>query len=140
MLYLTVGLPRSGKSTQAEYLMHKEGAAIVNPDSIRLSLHGEAFISSAEPYVWAIARTMVESLFLAGHEVVILDACSLTVARRAAWRSKKWNLDFINTHTSKDTCIERALDGGREYLVPVINRMSKTYEPLHENEWRTPYE
>ncbi|KKK82651.1 hypothetical protein LCGC14_2801230, partial [marine sediment metagenome] len=46
-LILTVGLPRSGKSTWAR----KQGHPIVNPDSIRLALYGEPFIEEAEPMI-----------------------------------------------------------------------------------------
>ena len=73
-LILTVGLPRSGKSIWAK----KQGIPIVNPDSIRLALHGKAFILEAEDFVWTIAYTMARALFLAGHETVIIDATNIT--------------------------------------------------------------
>ena len=38
-IIVTVGLPRSGKTTWAR----EQGYPIVNPDSIRLSLHGKRF-------------------------------------------------------------------------------------------------
>ncbi|GAF94425.1 unnamed protein product, partial [marine sediment metagenome] len=62
-LILTVGLPRSGKTTWAR----KQGIPMVNPDSIRLALHGKAFIEEAEPMIWTIAKYMVRALFIAGH-------------------------------------------------------------------------
>ena len=80
-LYATVGLPRSGKSTWAK----QSGLPVVCPDAIRLALHGEAFIDLAEPFVWAIAKTMVRALFEAGHDAVVLDACNATAKRRADW-------------------------------------------------------
>lgn len=67
-LLVTVGLPRSGKSTWAK----QQGAPVVNPDAIRLALHGQAFLQEAEPLVWVMAKYMVEALFLAGHSTVIL--------------------------------------------------------------------
>ena len=70
VLILTVGLPRSGKSTWAK----KQGYPIINPDSIRLALHGEHFIEDAEPMVWTIAMYMTKALFLAGHNKIIIDA------------------------------------------------------------------
>lgn len=42
-LILTIGLPRSGKSTWAK----QQGCPVVNPDSIRLALHGKAYIQEA---------------------------------------------------------------------------------------------
>lgn len=129
-LILMVGLPRSGKSTFANVLREEQGYPIVNPDSIRLSLHGETFLPSMEPYVWAIARTMVESLFLSGHPIVILDSTAITYRRRHEWMSKKWKLSYVVRSTDREECIKRAIEGGRGDLIPVINRMSKIQENL----------
>src|SRR5216683_5886868 len=89
-LFLTVGLPRSGQSTWAR----GTNTPIVCPDEIRLALHGQRFIASAEPLVWAIARIMVSALFGAGHPRVILDATNLTKARRDEWLDPGWNCRF----------------------------------------------
>ena len=89
-LILTVGLPRSGKTTWAK----KMNFPIVNPDSIRLALHGNQFITEAEPMVWEIAKYMVKSLFLAGHNTVILDATNTTVKKRKEWLSKEYDCYF----------------------------------------------
>jgi predicted kinase len=103
-LIMTVGLPRSGKSTWAK----KQNLPIVNPDSTRLALHGQRFTGAAEPMVWAIAHYMVESLFLAGHAIVILDATNTTKARRDEWKSKKWIRTYCISNTPIEVCIERA--------------------------------
>ena len=62
-LILTVGLPRSGKSTWAA----QTGWPIVNRDAIRLALHGQAYIQDAEDMVTAIETYMVKALFGAGN-------------------------------------------------------------------------
>lgn len=124
ILIMMVGLPRSGKSTVARAL----GYPIVNPDSIRLALHGQAFYGPMEPYVWAIARTMVESLFGAGHCRVILDATNLTAKRRDEWKSSKWRREYEYLRTTKDECIKRAHASERPDLVPVIERMDESAE------------
>lgn len=131
ILILTSGLPRSSKSTWAK----TTGFPMVNPDSIRLSLHGQPFIPEAEPMVWTIARYMVESLFLAGHDKIILDACSHTEHRRKAWISSKWELYIKLFDTSVEECIRRAKLNNQEYLIPVIQRMSKEWEPPH-SKWK----
>jgi len=123
-LILTVGLPRAGKSTWAR----KQGFPIVNPDSIRLALHGQPYIPSMEPYVWAIARTMVESLFLAGHDTVIVDATNITKKRRKAWKSDKWEVYLQPFTLQKEACIQQAIYDGREDLIPVIERMANELE------------
>lgn len=125
-LILNIGIPRSGKSTWTrDYIQHRTGIVVVNPDSIRLALHGKPFLEEREVEVWHIARTMVRALFLAGHSEVILDACSHTHKRRKAWLSPEWECRYKCFDTSKVLCIERALANAQEYLIPVIERMSR---------------
>lgn len=124
MLVLTVGLPRAGKSTWAM----RTGYPVVNPDSIRLALHGHPFCESAERMVWATAHLMVEALFKAGHCIVILDATNLTKFRRAEWRSKEWTTRCMVFETDVETCRARALRTGQDYLLSVIDRMALTIE------------
>jgi len=119
-LVLTCGLPRSGKSTWAR----KTGHPVVSPDAIRLALHGHVFVPSAERHVWAVAHTMVEALFLAGHRTVILDACNTTPKRRDEWEDPRWRLNVIHFPATAEECIERARARGRADLVPVIERMA----------------
>lgn len=123
-LILTVGLPRSGKS----FWSRQTGLPTVNPDSIRLALHGQEFCPSAEPMVWAVARLMVKSLFLAGHPVVILDATNLTPRRRDEWLSKDWTCEYVGFTTPMEVCLERAHATGKPNLCPVIRRMAKDQE------------
>lgn len=130
-LILTVGLPRSGKSTWARAQEHP----IVNPDSIRRALHGEAYIQSSEPYVWAIAHTMVDALFIAGHDTVILDACNNTLERRQEWRSANWTTEFVIIVAAKEDCIKRA--DNDELLIKVIERMAKKHEPVMKVEGKS---
>ena len=120
-LICMVGLPYSGKSTKAKQL----GYPIVNPDSIRVALHGHKFIQEAEPYVWAIAKTMVRSLFLSGHDTVILDATNTTENRRKEWLSKEWTTYFECVKTTVHKCIERAVMIGDDGMIPIINSMAK---------------
>ena len=120
-LILTVGLPRSGKSTWAI----QQGLPIVNPDSIRLALHGQPFLKDAEPMVWVIAKYMVTSLFLAGHSKVIVDATNTTQKRRDEWEDKRWKCSLKIFDTSKDECIERARKSDNEYLIPIIEQMDE---------------
>lgn len=128
-LICTVGYPRSGKTTWAR----DQGHPIVNPDAIRLAIHGQTFIANAEPFVWATAEAMVRALFLAGHDTVILDACNNTRKRRDQWqRPKEWGTYFKYFNTPMETCIERCEPGSP--LIPVIERMAAQFEPLGEDE------
>lgn len=128
-LICTVGLPRSGKSTWAKAQEHP----IVNPDSIRLALHGQRFQSLAEPFVWATAHCMVRALFLAGHDTVILDATNTTEKRRAEWFNKDWTTIFEIIDTPAEVCIERARREEDDVIIPVIERMADAYEPVEES-------
>ncbi len=126
-LIMMVGLPRSGKSTRAKEL----GFPIVNPDSIRLALHGQPFVQSAEPLVWATAHLMVDSLFLAGHETVILDACNVTWRRRNEWKSEQYQRVYEVIETDIAVCHDRAAACGQDYLHKVIDRMARDWESVN---------
>lgn len=127
-LVVMVGLPRSGKSTLARQF----GFPIVSPDAIRLAIHGQRHLPSAEPVVWMTAKYMVKALFLAGHMHVVLDATSINAHQRAQWRSREWKTKVYVVETDPDVCIQRAIDTDQLDLIPVINSM---YEEFcdHEN-------
>lgn len=134
ILIMTVGLPRSGKSTWAR----EQGHPIVNPDSIRLAIHGQPMIRSAELYIWAVAHTMVRALFLAGHTKVILDACNNTKKRRNEWIDDLWKREFVVMEESPEVCSDRILNDEQltqkhaNLLFDVIEHMVRTHEPVDE--------
>ena len=131
VLYVLVGLPRSGKST---WVKENAGGPIVNPDSIRLAMHGQRYIPEAEPFIWAVAPLMVKSLFLAGHQYVYIDATNTTAKRRSMWISSNWVSKACMIDTPIDVCIERAKSEGDEEIIPVIERMAKNFEEITEEE------
>lgn len=127
-LTLTIGLPRSGKSTWAR----KQGVPIVNPDSIRLALHGKPFIPESEGFVWAISYVMARALFLAGHKDIIIDATNITKKSREAWigRFTDCMIRFEWFTVKAETCIKRARAGGRLDLIPIIKKMDEQTEGI----------
>jgi predicted kinase len=129
-LVMTVGLPRSGKSTWAKSQVN---IPIVNPDSIRLALHGKPFLPKFEIEVWHIAHVMVKSLFLAGHNLVILDATNITCSRRKEWVDDQYQIILKYFDTPKDVCIKRAIDTNQMYLLPVIVKMSNQLNSVYEH-------
>lgn len=129
----TMGLPRSGKSTWARAFSKKHGLPIVEPDAIRLALHGHKFIASAEPLVWATAQLMVASLFGAGHDVVLLDSTNVTRKRRDEWQ-KRFKTYWVPFLTDIATCEQRAAQIGDRDLLVVIRVMASTQEGLLEDE------
>jgi len=124
ILILTMGLPRSGKSTWAL----STGYPIVNRDAIRIALHGQAFILQAEAMVTAIEEYMVRSLFQAGHKTVIVDATHLKEKYRKRWEYGPWEIRIEKFDTSVEECIQRAKDSNREDLIPIIEKMAGDIE------------
>jgi predicted kinase len=139
-LICTVGLPRSGKSTWA----NEQGFPIICPDAIRLGMHGQRYLPQAEDLVWTFTFTMVRAIFLAGHNIAILDATSLTLWARNEIRRQLAMYEVFTDEladarfkvfdTPKEVCIERANNTFPD-LVKVIERMSKHIDPLKETEY-----
>jgi len=134
VLVMMVGLPRSGKSTIANLLRSRYHWPIVCPDSVRLALTGQPFVRQAEGFVWATTKVMVRSLFLSGHDRVILDATNLKRRDRDSWY---WPKEFLRevhvVPTSKEVCLERA--GEDTALREAIERMAENVDPIHPEEW-----
>lgn len=130
-LLVMVGFPRAGKTTWAKM----QNAPIVNPDSIRLALTGQAFFGPAEHMVWATAHLMVEAL-LNVHDTVILDSTNVTKARRSVWKSPRWRTLYVHVPTPWQTCYGRAGMQGKHDLRDVIDRMAQEWEPLGADEER----
>ena len=136
-LIVTVGLPHSGKSTWAR----QQGFPIVNPDSIRLAMHGQVFAEKAEPWVWAFAYAMAEALFLSGHDTVIVDATNTTDKRRKPWLErfqkpdKGFEVEFKIFETPPDECKRRAWTDKRNDLIPVIDRMLAQWDLPKPEGW-----
>lgn len=136
LLILLVGLPRSGKTTWAK----KQGHPIVNPDAVRLALHGKAYVQEAEPMVWAIVRYMVTALFTAGHETVILDACNNSRKRRDPWEDGAWSREFVVIRATPSECLARVPEGeNAEGLRAAIERMAEQHEPVEHDEGPVTY-
>jgi predicted kinase len=120
-LIMTIGLPYSGKT---KWVNSQPGSwPIVCPDQIRYALHGERFIPQAEGFVWATAKIMVRSLFLAGHKTIVLDATSITAGRRDEWIDPLWMRKFIVMDVSVEACVSRAMANDDKEIVPIIERM-----------------
>lgn len=131
-LICTMGLPRSGKSTWTR----EQNLPIVNPDAIRLAIHGQRFWAPAEKQVWATADLMVKALFNAGHETVIVDATNTTRKQRDQWQSDEWDTAFHHVDTLPAICESRALYDQMPDLIDVIRNMTENFESLEDDEIR----
>jgi predicted kinase len=133
-LILMVGFPRSGKSTKAMSLGHP----VVNPDSIRIAIHGRSYVPEAEGLVWCLARYQVHSLFNAGHHTVVFDACNISRKRRDQWENPRWRRQFLISPVDAYECKQRASEI-KEYtfrvqLEEAIDRMCLSWEEVTEDE------
>lgn len=140
-LAILCGLPKSGKSTFAK-TMQADGWVVVNPDAVRLQLHGQAFYGPAEPFVWAAVELMVRALLAAEHRVLV-DATNTTRKRRAQWLKVAQDFGLILDAYVMDTPVEECQNrndfaakyGSPSASVPteVIDRMSAQWEPVTED-------
>jgi predicted kinase len=109
ILILTVGLPQSGKSTWAK----QTGHPIVNRDAIRKTIGGTIRYFKEENRVTDAEHLMVESLFHAGHETVVIDATHLKKKYRDKWKvwcaNRAIKVDYKIFMTPMDICIERSI-------------------------------
>ena len=137
ILHVMIGLPRSGKSTYARSL----GIPMVEVDAIRKALTGQDFCPDAEMMVWSITKTMVNALFLAGHTEVVLDeAYNCMASYRELWPANGeligYEVVYHLVPTSREVCIERAIQEGNYTLAHVINRLAREWDYPQDFEGR----
>lgn len=129
-IQLMVGLPRSGKSTVVKHLVQTKGWPVVNRDSIRLAVHGKEFIAKTEDFISYLEIKMVESLYLAGHNNIIIDSTNCTKAKRDRWKQfvGDGKVFYHVCDRSAGGCIRQAKSEGNERLVKTINEMAENYD------------
>ncbi len=116
---MTVGLPRSGKSTWAK----SQALPIINPDSFRLAIHGKRFDPDMENQVWYHVKIAAKAALMC-HDTIIVDATNVNGAQRRFWKGMADVIEYKEFRTDKEECIRRAIETGQEDLVPIIERMS----------------
>lgn len=133
-LLATVGLPLSGKSTWAIKESRAEGFPVVSIDSIRSALRVKRFPCIQYPMVLSAAKVMIKSLFLAGHETVILDTENTRKKHRDEWKDSLWLTLFVKIDESMDVCIARAKQREDANIVTIIENMASRFEDLDDTE------
>jgi len=82
---LLVGLPGSGKSTFRKQVVARMAAGsspvIINPDQLRLDIHGRPFDPAHEPAVWSTVYRMARGALESGANLLV-DATNLNRRRR----------------------------------------------------------
>ena len=130
-LILTVGLPRAGKSSWSKTTGHP----IVSADAIQYAVCGKQLLPIDSFYDMSdtIVKYMIKSLFLAGHDTLIYDACNHLIERRLYWvdwcNKNGYISDYKYFDTSMEVCQERAKGfKNADWLIPRIKEMSDEFE------------
>jgi len=130
-IILMVGIPLSGKSTLSRQIRKDYGHVIICPDNVRLAIHGNQFIQTAEPFVWAVVETMVRTMLLQD-EKIIIDATNTHFSARSKWirlaKEMKKSIVACVFQTPYSECIERNKKIKR-LDQSVIDRMINQFKP-----------
>lgn len=136
ILYMTVGVPGSGKSTAVEVFKKEQpNIEIVSSDAMRAELFGDESIQKHTPYLFKKVYERIIG-FLKEDKDVVFDACSISK------KDRKFMFDELekNGLTDKvdviacvfevpiETCIYRQNLRARRVPIKVIERMNKKYE------------
>jgi predicted kinase len=149
-LYYLLGIPRCGKSSFANKWVRYEDKQTIdelegvytsyvyelyNPrvilcaDSFRYALTGEVYEKEAEAAIYTMVDYAAKALLLTGHDV-LMDETSSTKATLRRYYRLDINATGIWIDTPKEVCIERAKNLKQDYLIPVIERISKQLDKL----------
>jgi predicted kinase len=129
-VYVTIGLPASGKSTWAkEFVMKNPNTKMVSKDDLRATLDNGKWSEANEKWVLKVRDSIILQAIADKKDIVVHDTnFGKNVARIESLIKGKAELiirDF--TDVPVETCIER--DSRRQYPVgeKVIMKMWKTY-------------
>ncbi|EAY29954.1 hypothetical protein [Microscilla marina] len=132
-LYCTVGLPFSGKAAWAAC----QGLPVVSLAANETVIDGGGKVTqktkaTTEPL--AFTRQLIECLFAAGNQVVILLAENLTKKERAYWQNPDaWQTIFREFKISEKEAIRKAVAAGvGKQQVLTIQEKAKKYEMLNQ--------
>jgi len=136
MVYLTVGLPGSGKTTWARNFQARNGALIVSKDAIR-HMYGVEFDWDLEPQVsrlfWALLH---EALRTYGN--IIVDNTNLTREVRSkiirAARDAGHRTEIHEFRGDPDASWRRKRATGSAMQVEDFDRLLKSYDPVLSGE------
>jgi len=118
-LIVTVGLPRSGKSTWAR----QSGFVVVDRDEVGRALikydeRTNPFCLSKWEKLFDFMLIMIDALFAAGHNTIVLDYSNIIKQYRDAWKSDEWETEYRVFTASKEECLRRT---DRESTIERIN-------------------
>lgn len=135
--FMMIGLPGSGKSTEARKIAEKENAVIVSSDSIRKELYGNEEIQTDPAKVFRLVEVRIKEALKNGRNA-IMDATNISGKRRKAWLEglKDCKKIAVLMATPIEECIAR--NSHRERVVPedVIRNMHANFNiPFYFEGW-----
>lgn len=129
-LLMTIGLPRSGKTTWVKRNLNPEDV-IVSGDEIRKIVYGQRFWEDGETLMLAISSLFMRMLMEQG-KTIIVDECNVTRKCREPIleMAKRYGYYAIGAifPTPKEECLRRADITNDDIIKPVIERMAANYQ------------
>jgi len=130
-IFITVGLPRSGKSTLRRIVMNRnQGIVLISADQLRFQLYGCRWYDEGENFMWSINEHFLKILLQNGNYIFVDETNVYEYARKKIIKlAKKYNYKIYCFHidTSKELCIERAKKNNDLQMVETINKMNDKY-------------
>lgn len=129
--FMMVGLPASGKSTEAKKLQHIYNADIVSTDVLRAELLGDTNSQVNNSYIFDVAHSLIISSLHKGGSV-IFDATNLQKVRRVALLERLKNIadvDKVAVVLDPPLSLCKKRNEARERVVPeeVMDRMNSQF-------------
>lgn len=130
-LYLTIGVPGSGKSTAVNKMaLRDKRLIVVNPDSIREEITGDPMDQTHNNEIWNIAYGRISHTLAEGYNAVV-DATHSSRSWRerdvAMYRAFREGIAVVGIYFNLplEACLSR--NAARDRVVPesIINRMYK---------------
>ena len=155
-IYICRGLPASGKSTWAKYLVRSSlkaangQACRLNKDTLREMLHDGVYSSDNEKLVREIWKSTIRTC-IKHQRTLIIDDCNLNPLTVETVRnlSSLWaremgvpiKIHYLDFKANIETCIKRDSKRDKPVGEKVIRDMAKQYEwktdPVPPSLWRT---
>lgn len=131
-LTIMVGITHSGNSTHCASAY--PGAIRVSLNAVRLALFGTLDCSKEDnATVILVAKAMVRSLFLAGHQHVALDAMNLSKFHRDFWKDENWTRDFCVMPCDAEISRARIIKNANGNLTPYHKRLLSSLPRMVKN-------